>query len=231
MVSARCSTVGMTLKLIRIRRLKQLQAERGVEGPLELGKLIGRQGNQTSDLLHGRKSFGEKVARSIEEFAGLPQGWLDEPGDSQAAASESAGRAPRASSAGVAVPILGNADGGEQFMFSPPLVLAKAWVSTLPLATGTDNLRVFQVPDSSMHPTFSRGDALLVDIGVRELTRDGVHLIQAHGRTHVRRLRLRIDGSVEVSEDSPTSRTVEVLPVTRVKITARVIWACLSRAV
>jgi hypothetical protein len=221
---------GMTLKLIRIRRLKQLQAERGAAGPVELGRLIGRQGNQTSDLLHGRKSFGEKVARSIEEFAGLPSGWLDDPGDSRDGAIDQAGLARRGSGDGVAIPLLGSAEAGDQFMFSPPLVLSKGWVGNLPFSSGADNLRIFQVPDSSMHPTFSRGDALLVDIGVRELTRDGVHLIQANGRMHVRRLRLRIDGTVEVSEDSPTSRTVEVLPPSRAKITARVIWAWLSRA-
>lgn len=68
----------MTPKQIRIERLRQLQQERGLKGPVELGKLIGRKTNQTSDLLHGRAAFGEKVARSIEAFAGLPGGWLDQ---------------------------------------------------------------------------------------------------------------------------------------------------------
>jgi phage repressor protein C with HTH and peptisase S24 domain len=219
----------MTLKLIRIQRLKQLQVERGAAGPAELGKIIGRQGNQTSDLLHGRKSFGEKVARSIEEFAGLPPGWLDDGGDDQTRSGGPSHRKRRASEDSISVPLLGAAGSSEPFMFSLPLALSRNWVNALPSVTDTDNLRLFQVSDGSMQPTFGRGDALLVDIGVRDLTRDGVHLIHAHGRTHVRRLRLRIDGSVEVSEDSPTSRTVEVLPVTRLKITGRVVWAWLSR--
>ena len=67
----------MSLKEIRISRLKQLQAELGASGPVALAKAIGRKTNQTSDLLHGRASFGEKVARSIEEHVGLPPGWLD----------------------------------------------------------------------------------------------------------------------------------------------------------
>lgn len=69
---------GMSLKLIRIARLKKLAGERG---PVEFGQFIGRKTNQTSDLLAGRASFGEKVARAIEEYAGLPEGWLDQDDD------------------------------------------------------------------------------------------------------------------------------------------------------
>jgi hypothetical protein len=32
----------------------------------------------TSELLAGRKAFGEKLARKIEAAYGLPRGWLDE---------------------------------------------------------------------------------------------------------------------------------------------------------
>lgn len=68
---------GMTLKGTRIQRLKLLARMKGDLGPVELGRLIGKKPNQTSDLLSGQASFGEKVARSIEAFAGLPDRWLD----------------------------------------------------------------------------------------------------------------------------------------------------------
>jgi phage repressor protein C with HTH and peptisase S24 domain len=71
-------SVRMSLKLIRILRLKQLAASRGLVGPVALGRAIGKKANQVSDLLSGKASFGEKVARSIEEAAGLPANWLDE---------------------------------------------------------------------------------------------------------------------------------------------------------
>ena len=67
----------MSLKLIRIQRLKEFAAARGLDGPVALGNAIGRKANQVSDLLNSRGSFGEKLARSIEDFAGLPTGWLD----------------------------------------------------------------------------------------------------------------------------------------------------------
>lgn len=71
----------MSLKSIRINRLKQLQSDRRITGPAELGKLIGKSTSQAADLLSGRAPFGEKVARSIEESAGLPDGWLDQVGE------------------------------------------------------------------------------------------------------------------------------------------------------
>jgi hypothetical protein len=66
------------LKQTRIERLKQFARSRGVlDSPSELGKVIGKEPNQVTNLLGGYSSFGEKVARSIEETAGLPRGWLD----------------------------------------------------------------------------------------------------------------------------------------------------------
>jgi hypothetical protein len=68
----------VSLKSIRIERLKQLQRERGMPGPVEFGAMIGKKPNQISDLLTGRASFGEKVARGIEEKAGKAPLWLDQ---------------------------------------------------------------------------------------------------------------------------------------------------------
>jgi hypothetical protein len=67
------------LKEIRRERLKQFARKHGVlEDPSGLGKLIGKEPNQVYNLLSGKASFGEKVARSIEENAGLQRRWLDE---------------------------------------------------------------------------------------------------------------------------------------------------------
>lgn len=42
-------------------------------------QLLGKSRSQWSDLYYGRKSFGEKLARNIEEAAGLPRLSLDQP--------------------------------------------------------------------------------------------------------------------------------------------------------
>lgn len=80
----------VSLKLVRIERLKLLRKERGEPGPVEFGALIGKKPNQVSDLLSGRASFGEKVARSIEERAGKPARWMDQPIDAPSLTGEDA---------------------------------------------------------------------------------------------------------------------------------------------
>lgn len=70
------SHFGMSLKSIRVARLNKLA---GSMGPVEFGRKIGRSPSQASDLLTGRApSFGEKLARSIEDQLGLPPLWLDQ---------------------------------------------------------------------------------------------------------------------------------------------------------
>lgn len=67
----------MSLKLIRIQRLKAFAQSRGLSGPVQIGLVIGKSTSQTSDLLTGKAAFGEKVARSIEKSASLSVSWLD----------------------------------------------------------------------------------------------------------------------------------------------------------
>jgi hypothetical protein len=72
--------VGVDLKPIRIERLRLFAERRGLaNNPSGLAEAIGKKPNQVYNLLHGTASFGEKVARSIEDSAGLPKGWLDGP--------------------------------------------------------------------------------------------------------------------------------------------------------
>lgn len=46
-------------------------------GPTELHQHAGRSYSFWPSLLKGPKSFGEKLARSIEDQLDLPRGWLD----------------------------------------------------------------------------------------------------------------------------------------------------------
>lgn len=51
----------------------------GLFSPTAVAQRLGKTASQWSDLYYGRKSFGEKIARNIEEAAGLPRLSLDEP--------------------------------------------------------------------------------------------------------------------------------------------------------
>jgi hypothetical protein len=69
---------AVDLRDVRIKRLELFAQRHGAEdNPSKLGLLIGKKPNQVYNLLHRHASFGEKVARSIEEAAGLPRYWLD----------------------------------------------------------------------------------------------------------------------------------------------------------
>ncbi len=52
----------------------------GKFSPSQVALELGRTAALWSDLYHGRKSFGEKIARYIEEKKGLARMSLDDPG-------------------------------------------------------------------------------------------------------------------------------------------------------
>lgn len=63
----------------RLQRLLHYLSTECGDNRNELARRIGRSPSQTNDMLNGRKSFGEKIARSIEDRLGKPHGWLDLP--------------------------------------------------------------------------------------------------------------------------------------------------------
>lgn len=73
----------MSYKNIRIQRLKEFAASRGLKGSTAIGAAIGKRPSFTSELLNGKTTFGEKIARDIEAQVGLPEGWLDRLSDEQ----------------------------------------------------------------------------------------------------------------------------------------------------
>lgn len=217
----------MSLKLIRVQRLQQLQAERGGLGPAALGTLIGRKTNQTSDLLNGRAAFGEKVARSIEAAAGLPAGWLD--------VATAAGRlafSRKGLGAGapkyLSVPALTvdkSPRSAKGATLAGPLLLAPDWVQALGSGGDASRLRYLQACDDLMEPTFRDGDLLLADTAVKDCSSDGVYLLRANERLYVRRVRQRLDGQFEVTADSATVKSADVFARGQISVAGRVLWA------
>jgi phage repressor protein C with HTH and peptisase S24 domain len=106
------------------------------------------------------------------------------------------------------------------------LRISKSWVEkSLPLNTGIMNLAFIHAIGDSMSPTFSDGDILLVDTGVKQASIDGVFVLEAHERLFVKRVRQRIDGSHEISSDNPNVKTVDILNGDHaVRIMGRVLW-------
>lgn len=146
----------MSLKLVRIQRLKQFAQMRGLNGPVAIGKAIGKKTAQAANLLSGVASFGEKVARSIEEHAGLETGWLDSLTDEQ--------NTEPGPLIGGRVPILSPVQAGmykeHVDNLHPGDGEAELIATTVPVKRHTFALRV---TGDSMEPEFTEGMVLVVE--------------------------------------------------------------------
>lgn len=147
----------MSLKLIRISRLKQFFTQQGLDELADRAKAIGKKVNQTSDLVTGKASFGEKVARSIEENAGLPNGWLDTLDDDQ---NTAVGPIVHGQ-----VPLISSVQAGMYKEFIDNLLQSgdgkyERISTTVPIKRHTFALRV---TGDSMEPKFTDGMVLVVE--------------------------------------------------------------------
>ncbi|MCY1166576.1 HTH-type transcriptional regulator PrtR [compost metagenome] len=106
------------------------------------------------------------------------------------------------------------------------LQLSKTWVhESIRKLSKPDNLRFINAYGDSMFPTFSSGDVLLVDGGVKTVDVDGIFVLQAQDRLFIKRVRQRLGGGYEISSDNPNVKTVDVLDGGHsVEVLGRVVW-------
>lgn len=71
--------VGMDIADIRRKNLQACLVKVFDGNQSRLAERIQRPARSVNGMLHGKKSFGERVARDIEELLGLPRGALDAP--------------------------------------------------------------------------------------------------------------------------------------------------------
>lgn len=134
----------------------------------------------------------------------------------------------------VEVPLLANAGsmgpGGDNLdcdFVVGNLSLSKHWINQQIRPTNFRELRFIHASGESMAPTFSDGDVLLVDAGARDpASFEGVYVLEVHGKNYIKRVRMRMDGSLEVSSDNVNIKTVDVLNGDHeVRVLGRVVWA------
>ncbi len=133
----------------------------------------------------------------------------------------------------VHVPLLANAGSmgaGNDLLHDDVLVghiaLSETWVARRLQPTSQNALRFIHAYGDSMSPTFEDGDVLLVDTGMRDPKAiDGVYVMAANDRLYVKRVRQRLDGSVEISSDNANVKTVDVLNGgSAIEVLGRVVW-------
>lgn len=107
------------------------------------------------------------------------------------------------------------------------LALSPHWINQYIRPTNIRELRFIHAHGDSMAPTFTDGDVLLVDAGSKDpASHEGVYVLEVHGKIYIKRVRMRMDGTLEVSSDNVTIKTVDVLNGEhQVRVLGRVVWA------
>lgn len=154
---------------------------RSLVGPVQLGRAIGKSASQASDLLSGKASFGEKVARSIEAFAGLDVNWLD---NLEEDANITVGPVLRGT-----VPLISNVQAGmfKEFVDNnfPDDGEHERIATGVPVNRHTFALRVV---NDSMEPEFKEGMILIVEPELDALPGDYVIAKNSHEETTFKKL-------------------------------------------
>jgi len=214
------------------KRLEKLKAEVAkFESVAEFARQYGLDETYIRQLLSGHRSFGERSARNIgTKISGNPSHFainyeiIAEPGHYERVATNS--YSVRVFDA------LASAGLGQPQPFSDTVIgniqLSKTWVdSHLPNITSPGNLNVLSAYGDSMAPTFSDGDLLLVDTGVKEIRLDAIYILSLNNELYVKRVQRRItDGSVTIKSDNPLYDPVTITNGERdsLSVLGRVVW-------
>lgn len=181
---------------------------RGLEGPVAIGAAIGKKANQASDLISGKAPFGEKVARSIESAANLPENWLDSldndhsvemSTNSESMFNGKNRRKARPDELVIPQFNAGGAMGGGLVLRDQPGVIQswhvnQEWVQkNIKSNTGASNLCIVTGFGDSMKGMFNSGDPLVIDTGIKAVDFDAVYFFRVADEGFIKRLQ-RIPG-------------------------------------
>lgn len=164
---------------------------------------FGLPPRQLADMLAGRKSFGEKVARRMEQSFDptLPPGWLDQSVDKdpqEIRSGEVIAAAPRVhwEKTDVTIPQYdtGGSMGRGLVLADQPGVIKEWRVSDRWLQmnvhriTSPRNLAIVTGFGPSMQPLYNSGDPLLVDRGINVVDVDGIYFFRVGDEGFVKAL-------------------------------------------
>ncbi|MFA1584729.1 helix-turn-helix transcriptional regulator [Achromobacter ruhlandii] len=187
---------------VRRENLRRLEHEYG--GPSAVAKVLEMSPSQFMNLRDGAKDsktgkprgMRKETARKIEQRAGKPQGWLDEPHPEQdiyalgdvtpASARVMSVEIPRFDTGGS----MGN---GVELRDQPGMIeswrVSREWIEKNVRAySAKDKLCIVTGFGDSMQPLFNPGDPLLVDIGVRSVEFDAIYFFRVGSEGFVKRL-------------------------------------------
>lgn len=89
-----------------------------------------------------------------------------------------------------------------------------------------NNLAVIEAYGDSMHPTISDGDVMLVDMAENHVRGSAIYVLLAGNDAVVKRVELRLDGSLLVKSDNPAYEPI-ILPrddADELRVIGKVVW-------
>ena len=200
--------------------LERLIRERG-EDCASLSRLIGRNPAYVQQFIRrgSPRRLSESDRERLARYFGVPETWLG-------AAETPTPEAP----ALLTVPVLDTAASAgpgavaEDRLSSAGMGFSEAWLRRLrPHGSGKDGLSVIRVRGTSMLPTLSDGDEILVDgRDTRDRLRDGIYVLRVDDVLLVKRL-VRNGNGFDVRSDNPQAGPVDLAG--GVEVIGRVLWA------
>ncbi len=105
------------------------------------------------------------------------------------------------------------------------LAFKKDWIRRT-LALDPQRLAVISAEGDSMRPTISEGDVLLIDTNITHVRDSAIYVLQLGGVLLVKRLRIRLDGGVDVISDNSAYpvESVAQRDLDHLQIAGRVVW-------
>jgi len=106
------------------------------------------------------------------------------------------------------------------------LAFREEWVRT-ELGANPNSLVLISAIGDSMEPTLRAGDLLLVDRSSSGVKQDAIYAFATNGELRVKRMQLKMDGSLIVKSDNPQyeAETLTVDQAASLRIVGRVVWS------
>lgn len=105
------------------------------------------------------------------------------------------------------------------------LAFKREWLTQV-MGCAPDRVCVIQVRGDSMTPTINDADLLLLDMRADAQRYEGVYVIQLQGSLLVKRLRFKVNGTVDVISDNPryATETLTNKESNQLTVLGRVVW-------
>lgn len=194
-----------SLEDVRVQNLRALVKQSSLA---EIARRSKRASSQLCSMTNRRRPFGERIARGIEEAMGLPQGWFDQPHESEV---NQLSIQPTDRKEFSYLPIEGTnlfpittltLQGGESIMKNVKIHFdADVFKRNFPNRSA-ESFSAAIVLDASMSPTLNPMDRVLIDTSKPEFTTAGIYCLDTPAGKVLRRIVSTLDGRHSVSADS-----------------------------